>query len=688
MIKRLLLTLTATLACLATTGWAQISVTGTGAGPFTFDTAPEVTEWSTRNVAGGGGDVTTGPAMDLAVDGETAAAINTPLGSATGLPPAASANAQYASDGKYLITRPTGVKYHVIMATLRNDSGAAITDFKLEYDLTVQNTVTEELQGHRVYVSTTGASPWANVSALNGNRISGHKLADIDLSGTPWAATGLLYVLWTDDNGSGSPDDALEIDNVKFSIPPPNQPPIITAQPVGVTNVEGSVVSLNVVADGSPPLKYQWFKGVNLIPDATNATLVVTNTAGSGLTISVPSDSGSYKVVVTGKVNPTATSSTVLVKILADTNAPIAEFANVTAVAGEVVVNLSKSLSDTTADVTNLTSWAIELSGGANLTITNITHTPGSPRVHIFAAEAIDPVNSYSVLNTLALPDRAFTPNFLPANSRLPILATSNNIASVSQVWKYSDIDVDLPANWTTAAYNDTGAEWKSGPGPFDAKSSACRATTLYGLGAVGTCLNMLSPGTTTDLPTVYYRTLINLPVGGGSNALLRLQGKVDDGAVIYLNGVEIGRIGMAAAPAPVTRASLANRTVGDGDAQDVVDLFVPNMFVGNNLLAIEAHQANLTSSDITMGFEISVLTGGAKIGPRLTLVTDPSNPGAFSIVWTGQDRLQAAVDLGDPNGWFDINEGDYRGLGPNGSNSYQVLIEPTQPRFFFRTVK
>jgi hypothetical protein len=290
----------------------------------------------------------------------------------------------------------------------------------------------------------------------------------------------------------------------------------------------------------------------------------------------------------------------------------------------------------------------------------------------------------------VALPDNAFTANFLPANTRLAVLGTvSNQIATLSHVWKYSDNNAALPANWFATAYDDSGADWQSGAGPFDTKKAAngaagvnCRDTSLYSLGPVGTCIKIFAADGTTQLPTVYFRTHFTAPFAGGSNALLHLQGKVDDGAVIYLNGVEIGRVGMAAGA--VTQATLANRTVGDGDAQDALEFYAPNLVAGDNVLAIEAHQVNLTSSDITMGFDMSLVTGGLKVGPRITIIRDQFDPGAFDIVWTGNDRLETSDRV--DTGWFSIDPQEYQGHGPNGSNSFHVFAGDAD-KAFFRTV-
>src|SRR4051812_37669882 len=100
MIKRLLLTLTATLACLSPSVHAAISITSGGAGPFTFDTAPDVSQWSAKanNPAGAAGDITPPAVMDQRIGTNTAAmytpALTTPTGTA-GAPPAAARTPMY-----------------------------------------------------------------------------------------------------------------------------------------------------------------------------------------------------------------------------------------------------------------------------------------------------------------------------------------------------------------------------------------------------------------------------------------------------------------------------------------------------------------------------------------------------------------------------------------------------------------
>jgi len=67
-------------------------------------------------------------------------------------------------------------------------------------------------------------------------------------------------------------------------------PPTVVTHPANQTVVEGSSVTFGVAASGSAPLRYQWRRGVVVIPDATNSTLILTNVQLS--------QAGSYSVLV------------------------------------------------------------------------------------------------------------------------------------------------------------------------------------------------------------------------------------------------------------------------------------------------------------------------------------------------------------------------------------------------------
>jgi len=90
---------------------AQLSVGPGGLPDQTFDSLPAVSQWSFRSTAGGSGDITTQAQMDVQVQTNTAAQINSAVVSfADVLPntPTASANAMWASAGPLLGFRGFG----------------------------------------------------------------------------------------------------------------------------------------------------------------------------------------------------------------------------------------------------------------------------------------------------------------------------------------------------------------------------------------------------------------------------------------------------------------------------------------------------------------------------------------------------------------------------------------------------
>ncbi len=81
--------------------------------------------------------------------------------------------------------------------------------------------------------------------------------------------------------------------------------PVILSQPPGQGVNPGDTAAIPVVANGTEPLAYQWyFNDTNAIPDATNATLVVSNVTKAKL--------GYYSVNITNPKGSTLSSNALL----------------------------------------------------------------------------------------------------------------------------------------------------------------------------------------------------------------------------------------------------------------------------------------------------------------------------------------------------------------------------------------
>ena len=510
-------------------------------------------------------------------------------------------------------------------------------------------TPTEEIPGHSVYVSSTGLlGSWVRIPALNTALAadSGPKSATV----TPpsaWTVGTDLYLLFTDDNASpgrgtsGASEVGYTIDN--FAVSFPGVPPSITVAPVATTVAERQIATLSVSASGSPPLTYQWFKDGNAIstannPTATSSTLTVTNTLPSGRANSVPSDSGMYHVVVTGSANPPVSSTPVQVTVNPDIIAPAFRYAlcptpmTVTVILSEPVL-----ASYNGNDINDNFAWNIEkVSGpGADIGVDTITYTGGTTITLVLVA-ALDPATSYRAVLNNAFPDLAVTPNLLPAPSYASLYCFTNELLALNGTWRYNDTGVDLGANWFTGADATLPS---TGIGVFDAVRAGCRVTTASGQ-TVGTCTTYSNVTTMEFRTNQYFRTSFGYS-GVPANVILQLETYIDDGAVIYLNGAELTRLGIS--DGPVNSMTLANRTT-NGEFERNQFPFTSQLVNGNNVIAAEVHQVGPGSSDITWGCRVTVLqTTLPVVSPVLTIEMIGTD---VKVTWSGGGTLICSDDI------------------------------------------
>ncbi len=171
--------------------------------------------------------------------------------------------------------------------------------------------------------------------------------------------------------------------------------------------------------------------------------------------------------------------------------------------------------------------------------------------------------------------------------------------------WKYSDSPTPPPANWNQPAFND--AAWASGT-----------AQLGYGDGDETTVLNFGSDANN-KTPAYYFRAtfLVSNPAPV-SGLLARLN--VDDGAVVYLNGTEIWRLNMPSAPALISFETFAPGAATENTWNELM-LPTSALVPGQNLLAVEVHQVNGASSDVSFDFELL----GTSIDAAEVVATSPS---------------------------------------------------------------
>jgi hypothetical protein len=156
-------------------------------------------------------------------------------------------------------------------------------------------------------------------------------------------------------------------------------------------------------------------------------------------------------------------------------------------------------------------------------------------------------------------------------------------------VWKYWDAGTDLGTAWR-GAFDD--ASWSTGAGPLGFGETYVATTVKKG-----------------PITTYFRRTFtIDDPA-----AITAMTGELmyDDGVVVYLNGLEIGREAMPSGTITATTQSSgheANNTYLTFDWTQHIDV----LRAGTNVIAVEVHQAGTASSDLVFDLGVKVETADA----------------------------------------------------------------------------
>jgi hypothetical protein len=223
--------------------------------------------------------------------------------------------------------------------------------------------------------------------------------------------------------------------------------------------------------------------------------------------------------------------------------------------------------------------------------------------------------------------------------------AQSTPIFGLSKSWRYLEgVNLD-GTNWTSPGYDDSA--WPVGQGLLADESCTCLPEPIR--------TELI---TANNRPTFYFRTTFDF-AGNPASTSLTFTNLIDDGAVIYLNGVEIQRIGMPSGV--VSNAMFSSRNINNATAYDVFvtsgDLLT-NLVVGQNVLAVEVHQLNANSSDVVWGASLTAASGGladVTRGPYLQVGT----PTSIVVRWRTDSATDSRV-------WFGTNATDLTMIADN----------------------
>ena len=170
------------------------------------------------------------------------------------------------------------------------------------------------------------------------------------------------------------------------------------------------------------------------------------------------------------------------------------------------------------------------------------------------------------------------------------LIIADSTFVQLHDSWKYFDSGYEPAPNWKTTAYNDSS--WAAGFGELG-----------YGDGDENTVVSYGSDPNNKYVTTYFRKTFfISDPSDFASYHLSLYR---DDGAIVYLNGNEVFRSNMTASS--VSYSTLAYSDAVDDGAVPQTIVLLPTAFQsGVNVIAVEVHQYDQASSDLSFDMELT----------------------------------------------------------------------------------
>jgi hypothetical protein len=163
-------------------------------------------------------------------------------------------------------------------------------------------------------------------------------------------------------------------------------------------------------------------------------------------------------------------------------------------------------------------------------------------------------------------------------------------VASKSS-WKYLDNGSNQGSAWKASSFND--GTWATG-----------NAELGFGQGDESTVVSY-GAYSSNKYVTTYFRKTVSIITPGQSYSSLTLQIKRDDGAIVYINGAERLRTNMPTGT--VAYNTYASSCASDNGTVWQTITLQPSYFAnGTNYIAVEVHQCNATSSDLSFDLQLT----------------------------------------------------------------------------------
>jgi alpha-tubulin suppressor-like RCC1 family protein len=398
-----------------------------------------------------------------------------------------------------------------------------------------------------------------------------------------------------------------------------NGPLVIIRQPSDRLVEERQSVSFDIGTQGDAGV--QWFRNGMLVAGATDRVLYLPF-------VSVADDGDWFHAVISNS-GTQVSSRAALLRVLLDRSAPEPVFASAMDERSPITVVFSEPLLASTA--TDLNRYQITNAVGENLSVLSATLINSTTVVL-----GTDPRTNWSehTLIVSGVADLAALPNFSRPTA-VPING-GRRLVAFDAVFSYVQTSTNIAPEWVIPEFDDT--VWSRGAAllgnePFTPVPSDPIRTTLSAPNGAGKL-------------TLYARSKFQM-MSHRIVSKLQLRLIVDDGAVVYLNGTEVLRIGMPSTV--VTAGSLATRNV-EASVEGPFAIPVKLLRDGDNVLAIEVHQAFSSSDDVMLGAELVASFASGLLPASPGQLTFEQKPGSLFLFWKPSACvIESAEDVGGP---------------------------------------
>lgn len=392
--------------------------------------------------------------------------------------------------------------------------------------------------------------------------------------------------------------------------------PKILQNPTSLAVTNGGRASFKVSATGNPTLRYQWaFNDTHLLANATNATLTLSKVDFS--------QAGNYRCIVSNSFGSVISANASLQVYGPGSNLPpvvswVAPAEGASFEFGSPIL-LSAHADDLDGQVVRVEflsgTTVIGTGTGDPSSFSWVGAVPGDYTLTARATDNLGLSTESSALHLTINPPSRITTSLIAAGSS----------------WRYLDTGTNAGTAWRQPTFNDSS--WPQGPailGFGNASKGRPEATVL-------------NPGSDPNHRTTTYYFRKPFVVTNFTD-ITRLEFRLlrDDGAAVYLNGTRVYRDNLPGGSLSYTTLASSSVTGADETRYFTNSAATTLLRSGTNVLAVEVHQASLTSDDLAFDLGLLAVVNSAPViltEPSDLTVTNGSNA-SFKVVAIGTGTL------------------------------------------------